>query len=43
MILTGSLMAEAALIRQESRGAQFRTDFPETSDAWKHHIIFTKK
>ena len=28
MILTGSLMAEAALIREESRGAQFRTDFP---------------
>jgi len=43
MILTGNLMAEAALIRQESRGAQFRTDFPETSDAWKHHIVFYKQ
>ena len=43
MIITGHLMTEAALIREESRGAQFRTDFPETSPAWQHHVIFTNK
>jgi L-aspartate oxidase len=43
MIMTGQLMTEAALIREESRGAQFRTDFPDTSAAWQHHIIFTNK
>ena len=42
MILTGRLMTEAALIRKESRGAHFRTDFPQNSPTWQHHIIFTK-
>lgn len=27
-----------ALIRQESRGAHFRTDFPKERDEWKKHI-----
>ena len=43
MILTGHLITEAALIREESRGAQFRTDFPHTSPAWQHHIILTNR
>ncbi|MBI4180753.1 MAG: L-aspartate oxidase [Chloroflexi bacterium] len=42
LILTGRLVTEAALIREESRGAHFRTDFPQSFSQWQHHIVFTK-
>jgi L-aspartate oxidase len=42
MVLTGRLMVEAALLREESRGAHFRSDFPQSSSRWLRHIVITK-
>jgi L-aspartate oxidase len=35
LAIAGSLVAAAALHREESRGAHFRTDFPRTEEAWR--------
>jgi L-aspartate oxidase len=42
LVLCARLVTEAALLRQESRGAHFRTDFPQTSPEWQRHSIFRK-
>ncbi len=34
LVLTGRFLAEAALLREESRGAHFRSDFPRASAEW---------
>ncbi len=40
MLLVARLMAEAALLREESRGAHYRADFPYPVDSWLRHIVF---
>ncbi|MFB0559239.1 MAG: L-aspartate oxidase [Dehalococcoidales bacterium] len=41
LVLTGRLVTEVALLREESRGAHFRSDFPRSSSKWQRHIVFT--
>ncbi len=36
------LASEAALRREESRGAHYRTDFPEPREEWRRHIVFRR-
>lgn len=43
MVTAARLIASGALIREESRGGHYRSDFPERDDAhWRRHIIFTR-
>ena len=42
MVLLGRLMVEAALVRHESRGAHYRTDFPNASPEWERHIVLSR-
>ncbi|MGX8694054.1 MAG: fumarate reductase (CoM/CoB) subunit TfrA [Methanobrevibacter sp.] len=36
------LTVKSAILRRESRGAHFRSDFPETKDEWKKSIVINK-
>jgi len=42
LILCSRLVTEAALLREESRGAHYRCDFPEARDEWRRHLIFRR-
>jgi len=42
LVLCARLVTEAALLREESRGAHFRADFPQTSPEWQRHSGFRK-
>ncbi|MBQ8016504.1 MAG: fumarate reductase subunit A [Methanobrevibacter sp.] len=36
------LSVKSAILRRESRGAHFRSDFPETNDEWKKSIVLSE-
>ncbi|MSQ30722.1 MAG: L-aspartate oxidase [Dehalococcoidia bacterium] len=40
ILVCARLAAEGALRREESRGAHYRTDFPEPRDSWRRHLVF---
>jgi L-aspartate oxidase len=43
MLTVASLIVEAALVREESRGVHLRTDFPQPDDAnWRRHLSLTR-
>ena len=36
------LVVKSAILRRESRGAHFRSDYPESDDGWKRSIVLNK-
>jgi fumarate reductase (CoM/CoB) subunit A len=42
MVLIAELVTKSAIIREESRGAHYRVDFPKTRDEWKKSIVLNK-
>jgi fumarate reductase (CoM/CoB) subunit A len=43
MITVAEIIVKCALERKESRGAHYRSDYPETKEEWKGNIVVCKK
>lgn len=43
LLALGRVFVAAALARRESRGAHFREDFPETSDGFRHSLVYCQE
>ncbi len=39
--LVATALVQAALAREETRGSHWREDFPETSEAWRGHLVLS--
>jgi L-aspartate oxidase len=42
LVLCSRLVTEAALLREESRGAHYRRDFPDAREEWRRHLVFRR-
>jgi L-aspartate oxidase len=42
MIICARLITKAALLRKESVGAHYRSDFPDRGEKWQEHIVLKK-
>ena len=42
MILIAELVTRSAIIREESRGAHYRADYPDKKDEWKKSIVLNR-
>lgn len=43
MVIVALLTSATALMRTESRGTHYRSDYPVESETWKKHIIFERQ